>query len=205
MPVSHSRPVPGTYSTEELPRRPLVWIGGSERVVPGGAVMDAAARDHGHAEAPETIRAGWLLGRNAATGRFGPCKRTRTGSGGNGTTQVTVDDASAFRVGDVIEVGGDSGLTVTAADYAGSRLTVDVSVTYTADEAVRATDGTATAVGILGATVAMQDADGAARHRPITLLVGGGIDDAYVLGDLAAARDDAAAALHGFLFRTDHV
>lgn len=159
------------------------------------------------------VRPGWLMGQVAASGRWTPCKRTRalaSSSGGESSgdgdfTVVPVDNASAFRVGDVVSVGADANLTITDVDYDQDRITVDEPIAFVADEVVAAQDGSQTCRGILLDFVRLRNEDNtAAVHKSATLLVAGLVDVDKLLGDVATIRRDTTATLSGIRFSDEH-
>lgn len=159
------------------------------------------------------LRAGWLMGRITATGRWTPCKRTRTKSASSGGesshagdyTIVPVDDASSFRVGDVISVGNDANLTITNVNYLTNKITVNDPIAFSGDEIVAANDGSANCRGVLLDFVRLRNDDNsAARHRSGTLLVQGMVNSNLLLGDLATIRLDASAKLTGIRFTDEY-
>lgn len=152
------------------------------------------------------IRAGWLMGRVTASGRWVPCKRTTvTPSGGATGTEVPVVNAAAFRVGDVISVGADTNKTITAINYGTNVITVSGSFAFANNEAVVAQDGTQTARGVLLDFVKLRNDDNtAAVHRSAGLLIQGAVRASMLLGDVAAIRADTSAKLAGLRFSDDH-
>jgi hypothetical protein len=152
------------------------------------------------------LRAGWLVGRVTATGRWTPCKRTQVNQAGATGTAFVVDNAAAFRVGDVISVGNDINKTISAVDYTTNTITVGGSAfTFADNEAVAAEDGSQTCRGILLDFVRLRNGDNSASaHRPATLLVSGLVRTSLVLGDLTAVRVDTAARLAGVRFSDEH-
>lgn len=152
------------------------------------------------------IRAGWLMGRVTASGRWVPCKRTTvTPAGGATGTDVPVVNAAAFKVGDVISVGADAGKTVTAVNYTTNTISVSGSFTFANNEAVVAEDGSQTARGVLLDFVKLKNDDNtAAIHRSAGLLIQGGVRVSRLLGDTAAIRADTGARLAGIRFSDEH-
>jgi hypothetical protein len=174
-------------------------------VITVAAVVDADRSVDGRSPTePFDLRPGWLMGQIASTGRWTPCKRTRVASSGTSAV-VPVDDASAFRPGDVVTVGTDADLTVVAVDYAENELTVASSFTFASGEAAAAQDGSQTCRGILLDFVRLRDESLASpMHKAAALLIAGFVNRALVLGDLAAVRLDAGAKLGGVRFSDEH-
>lgn len=153
---------------------------------------------------PFDLRPGWLLGRVAAAGRWTPCKRTRAAASGTAAV-VPVDDASAFRPGDVVSVGADSDLVVVEVDYEQNELTVESSFTFASGEPVAAQDGSQTCRGILLDFVRLRDERLCTpTHKGAAALISGFVNRATVLGDLAAVRLDSEAKLGGVRFSDEH-
>ncbi len=133
------------------------------------------------------IRPGTPLGRITASGLWRPCPRTLVHTSGT-VTALVVDDARAFRVGDVITVGGDTTITVTAINYSTNTLTI-TSTTVVAGEAVFCEDGSAVCRGILNENINLLDEDGVARDKSFgQMIVAGYVDPTQILGDYAAIR-----------------
>lgn len=177
-------------------------------------VVDGDKSVDGHSPS-ETydVRPGWLMGRVTAIGRWTPCKRTRalaSSSGGESSsggdfTVVPVDDASAFRIGDVVSVGADANLTITDIDYDQDQITVDEPIAFAADEVVAAQDGSQTCRGILLDFVRLRNEDNTAGvHKSATLLVAGLVDVDKLLGDAPTIRLDTSAKLSGIRFSDEH-
>lgn len=150
------------------------------------------------------LRPGWLMGQVTASKLWTPCKRTRASSSGTSAT-VPVDDAAAFRAGDVISVGSDANLTIASVNYASNQITVGSSFTFASGEAVVAQDGSQTARGILLDFVRLRNADNTDDlHKSATLLIAAFVDRDLVLGDLTAIRLDTSAKLAGIRFSDEH-
>lgn len=196
--------LPGYEAGRAREPREVLWT--RDGMIQAPIVVDKTARDGGNGDFPDEIRAGWLLGRVSATGRWVPCKRTRVSAGGGATAAtIPVDNADAFVVGDVIRVGADADKTVAAVDYDASTLTVSGAAFPFADgEAVVSQDGSAVCRGILLDFVRLRDADGAAVHKSAGLLIQGAVKTGMLLGDLAAIRADASARLAGIRFSDEH-
>lgn len=152
--------------------------------LPGGGLFDSAkAIDGGNTGYTEEIRAGWICGQITATKKWRPCPRTRVNGTAGAVTEVVVDDASAFIVGDVITIGSDTGITITAIDYSTNTITI-ASTTVADNEVVFAEDGSAIARAILDDHLDLLDADGAAVDMVGKLLIDGKVDYAMLLGDV---------------------
>lgn len=193
---------------EESPRtEPREVLRADQGTITAAVVVDGELAVDGSSPTESyDLRAGWLMGRVTATRRWTPCKRTRvansteSSSAAGSFTHFSVENAAPFRVGDVITVGANTGLTITAVNYADQRLTVDDNINVTDDEAVFAEDGSATCRGILLNFVRLRSKEGSVIHRPATLLVQGLVQTGQILGDLAAVRADTNSQLAGILF-----
>lgn len=197
--------LPGYEVGRTVSDREILFSQGAMIQVP--IVVDGALGiDGGNGNYSYELRAGWLMGRITASGRWVPCKRTTvTPAGGATGTDVPVVNAAAFKVGDVISVGADSNKTITAISYATNTITVSGSFTFANSEAVVAQDGSQTARGILLDFVKLKNDDNtAAVHRSAGLLIQGAVRVSRLLGDVAAIRADTNAKLGGFRFSDDY-
>lgn len=159
-----------------------------QKIKPGGILLDGTnGIDGGNTGYTYDLRAGWLMGQITASGKYVPLKRTRVKTGTTGTvTALTVDNAAAFIAGDVITVGADTGLTVSAVDYTTNTLTIS-STAVVDGEAVFAEDGSKTCRGILFEFARLRNYDNSAAADKIAMLLTGGvINTAGLLGDWAA-------------------
>ena len=167
-------------------------------VIYGQGVVNAAlAYDGSNTGYEGELRAGTPLGQITATKLWVPCKRTTVTSGGGATSaNVPVVDARAFRAGDTISVGADTGLTVASVNYSTNTITVGSSFTFANSEAVVAEDGSQTCRGILNEFVKLRDEDAVWRNKPFGMLILAGlVNHSQFLGDLAAIRADTNAQL----------
>jgi hypothetical protein len=175
----------------------------------GPIVIDATyAIDGGNTGRTDELRAGCLMAK-LDSGLWVPCKRTAVRTGTTGTvTALTVDDASFFKVGDVITVGADTGITVTAVDYTTHTLTI-ASTAVVDGEVVFATTpaGAKTARGILNNTVRLLSGEPFQTDqldKTSTLLLAGYVDASVIQGDLTAIRADTGAKLGQFIWSDEH-
>jgi len=117
--------------------------------LPGPVVLDQVnAFDGANTGRTDELRAGQLMARVTASKKWLPVKRTVVV--GSGTlTALVVRNAAAFQVGEHIDVGADTDITITAIDYATNTLTI-ASTTVVDGEAVICRtfkDGTTSAAG----------------------------------------------------------
>lgn len=166
-------------------------------------VMDSGATDPTN-DYSYIIRGCRLLARHTTTKRWWPLKRTTAlafaSSGASSTTptdytDVPVADATPFAVGDVVTIGGDTGLTILAVDTTGGNQTIRVdsgTFAFAADEQVfEQTNGLGICRGILlDDEVILRDVQNlAAAHKEIKqILVAGMVDSSLVRGDVSALR-----------------
>lgn len=164
----------------------------------GIALSGDAAIDGSNTGYTNEIRVGWVLGRISTgdyAGMYVPCKRTRArvnASGSSGTSSaagdfsiVVVDNAAAFKVGDVITVGGDTDLTILNVNYVTNEIKVDEPITVTADEVVIAQDGSQTPVGILHNFRKLRnDENDAAANKSADMEIEGDYIKSMLLGDV---------------------
>jgi hypothetical protein len=175
----------------------------SKGVISGRGVIDSSkAYDGSNTLYEDQLRAGTPLGQITASKLWVPCKRTTvTASGGATSADVPVVDARAFRAGDTISVGADTGLTISSVNYATNTITLGGSLTFANSEAVVAEDGSQTCRGILNEFVKLRDEDAIWRDKPFSLLILAGlVDHSKILGDLAAIRADSDAQLGQILW-----
>lgn len=161
-----------------------------KNLIVGRGILDASKSYDGKNTGYEyDIRPGTPMGLIAATGLWVPCRRTKLSTGNTGTTTtIVVDDARAFMVGDVISVGADTTITVTAINYGTNTLTI-ASTAVVDGEAVIVADGSATCRGILNEFVSGLDPDGQLRDKQISVIVMAGyVDYSAILGDIATIR-----------------
>lgn len=156
---------------------------------PGGIVIDKTLSLDGYYYAAGNsydLRAGWWMGRNSTTGKYTPCKRTRVNMTGATATAIVVDNSYAFKVGDVITIGGDTGLTISAIDYTTHTLTI-TSTTVADNDVVFCEDGSGIPRGILGNFVRLRNSQNtAAEDKFAKLVIQGSVNQAYLLGDTDA-------------------
>lgn len=191
--------VPGVRIGPNRTNRNCLWNDDGLMTVQG-TIDSGNAYDGANTGYVTELRAGTPLAVITATKKFVPCKRTTvTPAGGATSADVPVVDARAFKVGDVITVGGDTSKTITAINYSTNTITVSGgSFTFANDEAVFATTpaGSATCRGILNEHVVLRDEDGTDRDKQVSqIVVGGGVRSGQILGDLAAIRADTSAQL----------
>lgn len=186
--------------------REILLSGENVITIPGPVVIDATyAIDGSNTGRTDELRAGCLMGQITTTKQWVPLKRTAVKTGTTGiVTALTVDNAAFFKVGDVISVGSDTGITITAIDYTTNTLTI-ASTAVVDGEAVIATTpaGSETARGILKESVRMLTGvpyDVTSRDVNAVIIISGYVNENMVLGDLAAARADTANQLSGFLW-----
>jgi hypothetical protein len=185
---------------------PINVLSSAKGFVEGQGVIDASkAYDGANTNYEDELRPGTPMARITSSKLWVPCKRTSVATGGGATAQaIPVVNARAFRVGDVISVGADSGKTIASINYASNTITVsDSAFTFADGEAVIVADGSQTCLGILNEFVKLKDVhfDGLWRNKPFAhLILAGEVDYAQILGDLAAIRGDANAKLAQILW-----
>jgi hypothetical protein len=192
--------LPGYEVRTNLPPREVLFS--SQGVITGPIILDGARGTDGRSPTqPSDLRAGWLLGRITASGRWVPCKRTRVSNANGSGTTFSVSNATAFLVGDVITVGNDVNLTITGINYATNAITVATSFTWADAEPVFAQDGSGTCRGILLDSVRLRNEDNTApASKGASVLVQGLVRTELILGDLASVRADLQTRLAGIRF-----
>lgn len=174
----------------------------------GPCVIDASVSiDGSNVGRTDEIRAGTLMAKITATGLMCPLKRTTVAESGTVTAAVVVN-AAFFKAGDVVSIGADTGLTISAVNYSTNTITIP-STAIAAGDAVVCTSspGSETARFVLRETVRLQTGvqfDSSQVNKRCSVLIGGYINAAMILGDLAAARADTAAKLGSFTWSDHH-
>ena len=176
--------IPGYESLETFTPREFLYSLEKQKIKPGGVQLDGTnGIDGGNTGTTYDIRSGWLLGRITSSGKYVPLKRTRVNMTGATATDIVVDNSYPFAAGDVISIGSDTGLTISAVDYTTHTITI-ASTTVADNEAVVAEDGSQTCRGILWDTQRLRNyLNTAAADKIGTLLTGGVINTAGLLGD----------------------
>lgn len=166
-----------------------------------GVIHSGKAYDGANTGYEDELRAGTPMGRVTTTKTWVPCKRTVVNGTAGAVTSVVVRDARAFKAGDVITIGGDTGITISAINYGTNTFTI-ASTTVADGDVVFAEDGSATCRAILGEYVKLKSLDdGVLRDRTTSrLIIAGFVDDTKILGDLTAIRADTNACLRGILW-----
>lgn len=179
--------LPGyTALTGVTPREILYAADPPPVLKPGGVLLDGANGKDGGNTNTYDLRAGWLLGRITATGKYVPLKRTQVNLSDATVTALVVDNSYPFVVGDVITVGADTGITITAINYTTHTLTI-ASTAVANNEAVFAEDGSGICRGILYDFARLRNVENtAAADKIAEMLIDGVVDQAYLLGDVAA-------------------
>lgn len=208
--------LPGYETGRTITPREIGWGPDQLEILPGGIILDGATGiDGGNTGYTNEIRAGWAMGRITATGQYVPCKLTsingsaESSSVAGDKTTFAVDNAAAFAVGDVVSVINNSSLavvestlTITAVVYGTNRITVNDPVNVTDNYLLQAEDGSGVCRGFLYDSHKLRnDANDAAADKTGNLVVGGTLNQAYLLGDIATILSHAAsvAALGGRL------
>lgn len=197
--------LPGTRVGRSMVPREIMLS--REAMIQVPIVLDPTLSVDGRNDVLFEIRPGWLMGRVAASGRWTPCKRTTvTSTGGATAATIPVVNAAAFRVGDTISVGGDTGKQITAINYQTNVITVaGAAFTFASSEPVLAEDGSQTCRGALLDFARLRDEDGVTPvPRSAGLLIQGAVQTAMLLGDVAAIRADGAARVGGLRFSDEH-
>lgn len=201
--------LPGQYDlTSQTPRTCLYSNEGLE-YHPGGAVLDEVySIDGKNTSKTDEIRPGTPLAYITGTKKWCPTKRSLLNGAAADDTDIVVDDARAFKVGDTISVDGGANTTISAIDYDTDTLTVAAG--QTADDgstvvASGALAGAGTTRLFLDEHAKLTNEEGTAVPVSVgKVFVGAYIDANKVLGDLAAIKAAAGRELQGFRFTDDH-
>ena len=133
------------------------------------------------------LRPGTPMGQITATKLWVPCRRTTTTTTGT-VTSVVLTDSRAFKVGDTISIGSDTGITITAIDYDTDTITI-ASTTVASGEAVVVADGSQTCRCILNEHVNLYTPDRVLVDQSFGKgIIHGLVSSADILGDLTAIR-----------------
>lgn len=153
----------------------------------GGMIDSDESYDGANTGYERELRPGTIMGQITATKLWVPCRRTTCTVTGT-VTALTVTDARHFKTGDSISVGADTGLAVSAVNYATNTLTIP-STAVVSGEAVVVADGSQTARTILNEHVNLYTPDRVLVNRSFGKgIVFGMVRSGDVLGDLAAIR-----------------
>lgn len=184
--------LPGYVAGRSVTPREISAGGGPLELKPGGIILGSTAIDGGNTGYTYEIRAGWALGRISATGKYVPCKRTTTTSSGAVISLVVVN-SYPFKVGDAVDIGADTNITISAIDYTTHTITI-ASTTVASGEAVVARDGSQTCVGFLQDWKKLRNYDNTAAEDKLgNLIVGGALNQSYLLGDITAILADTTS------------
>lgn len=192
--------LPGVKSTRTASYRGVFRSADGVRYLPGGAVVDGAlARDVGHVDDPDVLRAGTLLGKVAATGRYGASVLGVLAEAYTTGTTMTVAPAVAAELvrrvgasgtfivtGPASEAGAVASETIT---YSGVNTTsgaitiTAASADFIAGSLVQPTDGSQTPITFVpdGYGLKVTDSGGADVLTPLPHVPVAGIVDAAQL------------------------
>jgi len=160
---------------------------------PGGIVINGTLGIDGGNSITNEIRAGWLMGQITATGLWTPCKRTQVNLASATVTALIVDNSYPFVVGDDISVGADTGIEITAINYATHTLTI-ASTAVVDNEVVVAEDGSEICRGVLASWAKLRNRENdALANASAQLFIAGKVDQANLLGDVAAVIATASS------------
>ncbi len=184
-----SKGVAGQRSTNSVSERNVLFsVSGVQYF--GGTLDATNSYDGGNTGYEQELRAGTILAQVTSTKKWVPCKRTLVNMADATTTSLVVDDARAFKSGDVISVGSDTSITISAINYTTNTLTI-ASTAVADNEVVICTSlaGSEIPRGILNEYIKLTDEDGTARDKEFSAgIYAGAVKGALVLGDLAACR-----------------
>lgn len=162
----------------------------------GGTIDATYAIDGDNTGYTGELRAGTIMARLTTSLLWVPCKRTRLNGAVSSSESIVVDDARAFKVGDEITVGSETGLIIESIDYANNAITLTVGTVDGADNAIvigsgSALAGSEIARGILDEFVDLYDPNTRANvDRQVGRIVTSNakIKTTMVLGDLDSCR-----------------
>lgn len=193
--------LPGQRTGISTQPRNILMSEKNKQFIVGGIVIDATyAIDGANTGKTDELRPGIILAKITASNLWVPCKRTLvansgSGSGSTGATEVFVDDARHFKVGDEITINATSGKIIGAIDYTTNKITLTSVQTNLADGQVVYASGSALAGAeiaraILNEHVKLMDLDdGTWRDKLVgEPIIAGYVNEDMILGDLAAVR-----------------
>lgn len=167
--------------------------------LPGPIIIDPTnSIDGANTGRTDELRAGCLMAQVTGTKKWVPVKRTRVKTGTTGTvTALTVDNAQFFIAGETISVGADTGLVVSAVNYATNTLTIPSTAVVDGEAVVVTTfaDTTTSAAGseiaraILSETVRLLTGipyETTKVAKSGVLIVKAFVNTAMILGDYTA-------------------
>lgn len=180
--------LPGYEAGRSVTPREILYSPEGAAYKPGGIVVDGTkSKDGANTNYTFELRAGWAMGRITASGKYCPCKRTQVNGTSGSVTQITVDNAAPFVVGDTITVGGDTGKVITAIDYTANTIDWSGAITVADNDVVFCEDGSGICCGFLADFVRLRNADNdAAEDKSAKLLIEGKVNKAMLLGDIDA-------------------
>lgn len=206
-----------------------IWLSGQGRIhIPGPLVLSKYCHDGANTGRTDEIRRGWLLGFDSTLNQWVNLKYTRVASGtsgsgtGAGDVNLTVDNAAAFKAGEVVTITTSAGTvtrTISSVNYSTNVITLTAAVdnpsiggavyVSTYADGTSAT-GIKTARAVLDATTRLlsgekydTDLYSKAVNSP-GIAIAGYLDEDMVLGDLSAAQADSGAKLSQFAFGNNH-
>lgn len=190
-----------TLQPRRTPRDPMFTQDG-KITYPGGIIMASTGVDGSNTGYTYEIRAGWLVGKITASGKYVPCKRTKANGAGSTVADLVVDNAAAFAAGDTITVGSNTGCVIDSVNYSTNTITLTATKSWSDNDRVFAEDGSATCRGVLDTFIKLKNENNtAAADRSADMIVAGLVNDDFVLGDLSAILEDANSLQHLKLIR----
>lgn len=197
--------IPGQVSGRVIsPRNVLLSDVGVRRV---SGVLDATyCYDGSYTGYEKVIRAGTIMAL-LSTGLWVPCKRTLINDSNGTDTTWVVDNAASLQVGDVVTIGGDTALTISAINYSTNTITI-ASTTVADNDAVYATTpaGSDVARGILNEEIDLWDEVSRTYiDRPTSqIIIAGLVDPNQILNSVAAIRAASGMYLGNIQWGDDH-
>lgn len=124
-----------THNIVEMPGP--IWIDGTNSI------------DGKNTGRVDEIRAGMLMAQVTASKKWVPCKRTQANGLGSTATALIVDNASAFIVGETLQIGSTTGV-ISAINYGTNTITLSATKSWSDNDVVYAItlkDGATSAAG----------------------------------------------------------
>jgi hypothetical protein len=165
-----------------------------------GTIDASNAYDGQNTGKEDELRAGLILAMITSSKLWVPVKRTTANGAGSSATALIVVNASAFKAGETLKVGSNSGCVISSINYGTNTITLSAAKTWSSGDAVYCDSlaGSEIARGVLNDFVKLKDEDGTARNKVTGKVLGQGlVDNNQILSDLAAIRADTGAFLAG--------
>lgn len=109
--------LPGYKAGRTITPREILYVMEENQglYLPGGGLIDSSkALDGANTSYTHELRAGWIMAQITASKKWVPLKRSLVNGVNGKLTAVVVDNAGAFKAGDVVSIGGQSATNIAA-------------------------------------------------------------------------------------------